>query len=59
MCVCVCGNLTDFLGQSVSAIESTDCFSAQGLDTLPTTCVLVMTFNNLMVKLQPRSFGEC
>ena len=48
-----------FFAQSAGAVEYTDCFSAEG-KTLPTTSVLVMTLNNLMVRFQQCcSFGEC
>ena len=39
------------VAQSTGAVEYTDCFSAEGIDP-PTTSVLDMTLNNLMVKFQ-------
>ena len=41
------------LAQSAGAVECTDCTSAEGKDP-PSTSVLDMTLNNLMVR-----FGEC
>ena len=47
-----------FFAQSAGAVEYTDGFSAEGYP--PTTSVLIMTVNNLMVRFQQCwSFGEC
>ena len=40
-----------FIAQSAGVVEYTNCTSAEGV-TLPTTSVLDVTLNNLMVRIQ-------
>ena len=39
-----------YIAQSTGAVEYTNCFSAEGQDPSPTTSVLNMTLNSLMLR---------